>query len=103
MNDREATQLLKQGNPQGLEFLVKRYQLIAIRTAFLIVRDRSVAEDIVQEAFIRVFDRIHQYNDRRPFRPWFLHIVVNDSVKHTSRSKKHTSLDAKHPQMEIPW
>ncbi len=45
--------------------------------AYLIVRDRQLAEDIVEEAFLRVFDRIHQLNSRGLFGPWFLKIVIN--------------------------
>lgn len=92
--DYQAIALLKNGNLDGLEALVKRYQVKAIRTAYLIVGDRALAEDLVQEAFIRAAQRIHQFDQRRPFAPWFMRIVVNDSVKAARRSRRRVSLDS---------
>jgi RNA polymerase sigma-70 factor (ECF subfamily) len=93
MNEHTAIKFLKQGDPKGLEFLVKKYQLTAVRAAYLIVRDRSAAEDIVQSAFIRVYKRIHQFDQNRPFRPWFLKIVTNDAVKLVTRGNRQIPID----------
>jgi RNA polymerase sigma-70 factor (ECF subfamily) len=93
MDEQSAIALLKAGNPGGLETLVKAYQHIAVGAAYLIVRDRAQAEDIVQTAFLRVYERIEQFEADRPFRPWFLRIVVNDAVKSVTRQNRHLSLD----------
>jgi RNA polymerase sigma-70 factor (ECF subfamily) len=66
---------------RGLEVLVRKYQLDAVRIANAITKDISLAEEIVQEAFLRVYQRIDQYDDARPFRSWFLRIIVNDALK----------------------
>jgi RNA polymerase sigma-70 factor (ECF subfamily) len=57
------------------------YQLKAVRAAFLIVSDSSLAEDIVQTAFLHMAEKIDQYDDRRPFEPWFMRIVVNFALQ----------------------
>lgn len=93
MSERRAIARLKQGNIDGLETLVKKYQVRAVRAAALITHDRSSAEDIVQTAFIRVYERIHQFDETRPFGPWFLRCVVNDAVKAVTRGKIHLALD----------
>jgi RNA polymerase sigma-70 factor (ECF subfamily) len=93
MNEKEAIQLLKQRDPTGLEYLVSKHQIKAIRAAFLIVHDLSIAEDIVQSAYIRVYERIHQFDSERLFAPWFFRIVVNDAVKFISRRNQLVSLD----------
>ncbi len=93
MNEPLAIARLKQGNIDGLETLVRVYQVRAVRAATLITHDRPLAEDIVQAAFIRVYERIHQFDETRPFGPWFLRIVVNDAVKAVTR-RVHDSLDA---------
>lgn len=93
MNERQAIRLIKQGDPTGLKFLVNEYQLIALRAVYLIVHDRAIAEEIVQSAFIKVFERIAQFDDTRPFKPWFLRIVVNDALKRVSRQKQMVSID----------
>jgi len=87
-DEREAISRLKQGDINGLEVLVRMYQVKAIRTAHLITRDLSLAEDVVQTAFIRVYDRSNQFDSERPFEPWFLRIVVNDALKAVRRRRR---------------
>lgn len=94
MEDDQAITLLKEGNLGGLEELVQRYQVLAVQTAYLIVGDRSQAEDIAQTAFLKAATKIHQFQDGRPFRPWFLRIVTNDAIKASSRASRQRSLDA---------
>lgn len=77
MDEREAVARLKRGDIGGLEVLAKAHQLRATRAADLIVRDRSLAEDIVAETLLRVYQRIEQFDASRPFGPWFLRCVVN--------------------------
>lgn len=81
MEDQTAITRIKHGDLNGLEDLVERYQARAVQTAYLIVFDRALAEDIVQTAFIRVVEQIHQFDKTRPFAPWFYRIVVNDALK----------------------
>jgi RNA polymerase sigma-70 factor, ECF subfamily len=93
MDEHEAIAGLKRGQIEGLAPLVERYQQQAIYAATLITRDRPLAEDIVQTAFLRAYERIAQFDARRPFRPWFLQMVVNDAVKAAQR-RSSLSLDA---------
>ena len=53
--ERASIARLKAGDIGGLAALVDAYQVQAVRTAYLIVLDRSVAEDITQSAFVRAF------------------------------------------------
>ena len=94
MDERQAVARLKQGQVAGLETLVQLYQLRALRAAYLIVRDRAAAEDVVQSAFLRAYDRIDQYDAGRPFGPWFLRSVVNAAIKASVRQARLVSLDA---------
>ncbi len=93
MEEREAIARLKRGDIRGLEFLVRRYQREALAAAVLITRDYAAAEDLVQAAFLRAFERIGQYDADRPFAPWFLRGVVNDARKAATRHR-HLPLDA---------
>ncbi|MGI8587150.1 MAG: RNA polymerase sigma factor [Chloroflexia bacterium] len=93
MDEGEAIARLKQGDIGGLEALVGRYQVRALRTAYLIVRDAATAEDIVQSAFLRVYQRVALFDPARPFGPWFLRIVANDALKAASRWDRLTPFD----------
>jgi RNA polymerase sigma-70 factor (ECF subfamily) len=92
-SEREAIARLKQGDIGGLEILVRRYQLQAVRAAYLITRDRAMAEDLVQAAFIRAYERIAQFESERAFGPWFLRSVVNAALKAVTRRKDGLSLE----------
>ena len=93
MEDRIAIALLKQGKLNGLETLVNRYQAKAVHTAYLITQERASAEDAAQSAFVKIAERIHQFDETRPFPPWFFRIVVHDALKLAKRMKRHASLD----------
>lgn len=93
MEDQIAISRLKQGDLYGLESLVDRYQVRAVHAAFMIVFDRGQAEDVVQNAFVKVAERIHQFDETQSFAPWFLRIVVNDALKLASKQKRLMSLD----------
>lgn len=94
MDDVEAVTLLQSGDISALEVLVARYQVQATRAAYLITRSAPAAQDIVQDAFLRVYERIDQFDTARPFGPWFLRIVVNDALKAAAKRKREVSLDA---------
>jgi RNA polymerase sigma-70 factor, ECF subfamily len=88
---------LQRGDVDGLQFLVARYYLQALRAAYLVTHDRMAAEDVVQDAFIRVYERIHQFDTTRPFGPWFLRSVINAAVKVSMRADRDLSLDKPAP------
>jgi RNA polymerase sigma-70 factor, ECF subfamily len=93
MDDRIAISRLKQGDLNGLETLVNRYQAQAVHAAYLIVYDRAIAEDVVHTAFVKAAERIHQFDEERPFAPWFFRIVTNDALKAAKKQKRTTSLE----------
>jgi RNA polymerase sigma-70 factor (ECF subfamily) len=92
MEEREAIARLQRGDIDGLEVLVRRYQALALKAVLLTGGDYALAEDIVQAAFIRAYERIDQFDPARPFGPWFLRGVVNDTLKALGRHRT-VSLD----------
>jgi len=88
--ERAAISALREGDIRGLETLVSLYQLRALRTAYGILGDRHAAEDVVADAFIAVYEHIGQFDDKRPFAPWFYRIVVNGALK-AARPARRTS------------
>jgi RNA polymerase sigma-70 factor (ECF subfamily) len=93
MEDQIAITRIKHGDLTGLEDIVERYQVRAVQTAYLIVFDHALAEDIAQTAFIKVAEQIQQFDETRPFAPWFYRIVVNDALKATRKKHKTVSLE----------
>ena len=80
MNDLQAILRLKWGDISGLDALVERYQVRALRTAYLITQDTALAQDVVQDAFLSTYRAIRGFDLRRPFAPWFMRSVVNSAI-----------------------
>ena len=84
---------MKEGDINALGKLVSRYQTSALRAAYLVTHELTLAEDVVSGAFLRVFERAQQFDPTRPFGPWFYRIVVNDVIKATQRRDRTTTVD----------
>jgi RNA polymerase sigma-70 factor (ECF subfamily) len=93
MDEHRAVESLKRGEISALEMLVERYYTKAARVAYLITQDAGMAEDVAQEAFVRVFQRIDQFDQGRPFEPWFMRSVCNAAIKAARRQARQVSLD----------
>jgi RNA polymerase sigma-70 factor (ECF subfamily) len=93
MDDQTAITRIKRGDLSGLETLVERYQARAVQAAYLIVFDPVLAEDIAQAAFIKTAERIHQFDQSRPFEPWFFRIVANEALKAVRPRRRTVPLD----------
>jgi RNA polymerase sigma-70 factor (ECF subfamily) len=96
----KAVQRLKQGDISGLETIVMNYQVQAVRTAFLILQDEAAAQDVVQETFLNIYKHIRQYDENRPFAPFFIKSVVNSALNSVRRNTKSVSLDGDPTEIE---
>lgn len=90
----QAIARIKRGDLTGLEWLVRKHQAKAVYAAYLVLRDRQAAEDVVQNAFLRVVERIGQYDESRPFEPWFLRSVINAALDTARQQSRWISLEA---------
>lgn len=93
VDEKKAIAHLKNGNPEGLAVLVQTYQTEAVQAAIFIVGDLGTAEEVVQEAFVRAYQKIDQFDDRRPFGPWFLRSVINAALKTATRQQRYEPLE----------
>ena len=92
MDEKQAIDRLLRLDPEGLAWLVERCQLKALRVAFLITRERALAEDVVQDKFARLPGTIRTFDRGRPFEPWFLRGVVNAAIRAVSQRSRSISL-----------
>lgn len=61
----------------------------ALRLAYHYLRDAADADEVVQDAFIKVFQHIDQFDPARPFEQWFLKIVVNTALDRVRSRRRH--------------
>jgi RNA polymerase sigma-70 factor (ECF subfamily) len=93
MQDAEAIRRLKRGEIDGLEVLVTRYQQPALHAAYLVLQDEALAEDVVQETFVKLFRRIRSFDETRSFEPYLLRSVVNAALTAAGKAGREILLD----------
>jgi RNA polymerase sigma-70 factor (ECF subfamily) len=84
--DEELVALCQQGQGEYFEQLVRRYMEKAFHIAFDFTRDAETAKDLSQDAFLRAYSNIRQFDGRSSFYTWFYRIVVNLCLDHARRS-----------------
>ena len=79
MSEAELIAQAKRGDREAYETLVRQYDRLAFRTAYVLTGDAGDAEEAAQSAFLRAFMNLSRFRDDAPFRPWLLKIVVNEA------------------------
>lgn len=82
----------KRGDGDAIEALVRRYQDLAFRVAYVIVGDVEEAKDAAQVAFIKALTALPRFRAGSPIRPWLLRIVANEARNRRSATARHLTL-----------
>ncbi|MFM9074380.1 MAG: RNA polymerase sigma factor, partial [Bacteroidota bacterium] len=90
-SDTELLSQYRQGNEGAFEVLVHRYKSRIFTAIHLIVKDRYVAEDLLQETFIKAVRTIQEgrYNEEGKFFPWLSRIAHNMAIDHFRRNRRY--------------
>jgi len=89
LEDAALVERARHGDVSAYDVLVRRYQALATRAAYLILGDAAEAEDAAQEAFVKAYYALARFQAGRPFRPWLLRIVSNEAHnRHAAESRR---------------
>ncbi|MBI2637481.1 MAG: RNA polymerase sigma factor [Candidatus Sungbacteria bacterium] len=79
-----------QRDPRLVEILVRKYQAPFFRTAMRVVHNKQDAEDIVQEAFLKIYSKAHLFKKREgaSLKSWIYAILVNTAISHIRKHKQ---------------
>ena len=78
----------KRGDQQAFGQLVQRYERRLLRVIMRFIRDRDVADDLAQATFLRVYERLGQFDTSRRLGPWLFRIGVNLTVDHLRKDQR---------------
>jgi RNA polymerase sigma-70 factor, ECF subfamily len=76
-DDGELVRQVRQGDLEAYGDLVRRYQGSVFGVCFRMLGDRQEAEDLVQDAFIRGYERLESFDLAYPFGPWIRRVAAN--------------------------
>jgi len=80
-----------QGEQEAFNDIVNQYSSLMLRTANMIVGDRDIAEDVVQDALIQVWQHLPALRDAGALRSWLTRIVVNQCISFKRRLARSTA------------
>jgi RNA polymerase sigma-70 factor (ECF subfamily) len=95
MDDLELVDAARRGETEAFPELVSRYETKIYRLARHITQNEEDAEDVLQEAFLKAFANLNQFQGNSRFYTWLVRIAVNESLMKLRRRKadKIVSLD----------
>ncbi len=88
MNDELSWVLqAQQGSEEAFTYIVETYQTPVYNMCFRMLGESEAAEDAAQETFLRVYQHIHRYDQKRPFATWLLSIAAHYCIDRLRRRK----------------
>ena len=85
--DKKTIELFQKGDKRAFEELVLKYREKSYYIALSFVGNKDEAMDISQEAFIKVYKRINQFESTKAFFPWFYEIIKNTALNSLRKKK----------------
>jgi|TARA_B110000438_G_scaffold27292_1_gene26084 RNA polymerase sigma factor (sigma-70 family) len=94
LSDSCLVSLYIKGNEEALSVLIDRHKSRIFTTIYLIVKDKYVAEDILQDIFIKTIKTIKngKYNEEGKFLPWIIRVARNQSIDHFRKEKRNPKI-----------
>ena len=83
----------KEGDTAAFAEMICRYQNLVFATAFQILKDQALAEDVAQEAFVTAFRSLHNLRAEKSFPPWLRKIVRNFALASLKEQRRFGALE----------
>jgi len=77
-----------QGDKDAFGAIVNQYNALMMRTAFMIIGDRHIAADAVQDALIQAWQHLPGLREAGALRPWLMRIVVNQCISYKRKAAR---------------
>lgn len=76
------------GNTDSFNIIVNKYESMILKFVYNMLRDREASEDISQEVFITVYNKLYMYNTSYKFSNWILQIARNKCIDYIRKYKR---------------
>jgi RNA polymerase sigma-70 factor (ECF subfamily) len=88
VSDARLVEDVRHGDHDAFEVLVRRYEGRLMSVLLRFVPDRELTRDLAQETFLRVYERLDQFDPSRRFGPWLFRIGVNLTLDYLRKRKR---------------
>ena len=93
MEDEALIDKFLSGDEEGFTMLVKKYQGQVINIVYSLTGTTASADDIAQEVFIKVYNKLASFNRKARFFTWLYRISVNTAYNYLKREKRYASAE----------
>lgn len=93
-SDDEVIRRVLDGETAAYELLIRRYNQRVYRIIRSILRDDSESEDVMQEAYVRAFQHLSEFEHRSSFSTWLGRIAVHEALARAGRAKRYEALES---------
>lgn len=100
--DEALVERLRRGESHLFEVLMRRHNQRLFRIARAIVRDDDEAEDVMQEAYVLAFTKLHQYQGRAKFSTWLTRIAVHEALARVRQRRPAVNPDEEPVMSSMP-
>jgi RNA polymerase sigma-70 factor, ECF subfamily len=94
MRDEEIVQRVLAGETALFEIIMRRYNQRLYRVARAILGNDSEAEDVMQDAYVRAYEHLHQFAGKAAFSTWLTRIAIHEALARKRRRARMQELDA---------
>jgi RNA polymerase sigma-70 factor, ECF subfamily len=93
-SDEEVVARVLGGETALFEIIMRRYNQRLYRVAYSILRNEAEAEDVMQDAYVRAYQHLEQFEGRAKFATWLTRIAVHEALARAQRRHRYLELDA---------
>lgn len=93
MSDEQLVAHIRESHPEKFAEIVSRYQNRLFYYVFRYVHDKMKAEDILQEAFIKMYVNINSFDADRSFSAWAYRIAHNETINYIKKNNKEVTIE----------
>jgi RNA polymerase sigma-70 factor, ECF subfamily len=94
LKDEEVVNRVLAGEVELFEILMRRYNQRLYRVSRIILRDDAEAEDVMQDAYVRAYEHLHQFAGKAAFSTWLTRIAIHEALARKRRRGRQEELDA---------
>ena len=94
LKDEEVVARVLSGETALFEILMRRYNQRLYRVSRVILRDDAEAEDVMQDAYVRAYEHLHQFAGKAAFSTWLTRIAIHEALARKRRRGRQEELDA---------
>ncbi|MFN3665836.1 MAG: RNA polymerase sigma factor [Sediminibacterium sp.] len=102
-SDLDWVKRVLEGDEDAYRNLIRAYQDMAYAIAIAVVKDEHLAQEVVQDAFLKAYQRLNQFKLASSFKTWFYRIVTNEALMCLRKKKRNNLVFIELPENEVGY